>query len=68
MKIVVNIARVLVGSLFIFSGLVKAIDPLDLVTRCRSSLKRGPPDGFLPQLMSTAAHTGITIFSDHHRC
>ena len=30
MKILVNIARVLVGVLFIFSGLVKANDPLGL--------------------------------------
>ena len=30
MKVAVNTARVLVGVLFIFSGLVKAIDPLGL--------------------------------------
>jgi uncharacterized membrane protein YphA (DoxX/SURF4 family) len=30
MKIIVNIARLLVGALFIFSGLVKAIDPMGL--------------------------------------
>ncbi len=30
MKTIVNIARILVGGLFIFSGLVKAIDPLGL--------------------------------------
>ncbi|UAY50916.1 BT_3928 family protein [Ferruginibacter albus] len=30
MKLTVNIARILVGALFIFSGLVKAIDPLGL--------------------------------------
>jgi hypothetical protein len=30
MKILVTIARILVGGLFIFSGLVKAIDPLGL--------------------------------------
>ncbi len=30
MKLIVNIARILVGLLFIFSGLVKAIDPIGL--------------------------------------
>ncbi len=30
MKLLVNIVRVIVGLLFIFSGLVKAIDPLGL--------------------------------------
>ncbi|MEI9956726.1 MAG: hypothetical protein WDM90_10595 [Ferruginibacter sp.] len=30
MKLFVNIARILVGALFIFSGLIKAIDPLGL--------------------------------------
>ena len=30
MKIAVSISRILVGTLFIFSGLVKAIDPLGL--------------------------------------
>ena len=30
MKLTVNIARVIVGLLFIFSGLIKAIDPLGL--------------------------------------
>ena len=30
MKILINITRVIVGILFIFSGLVKAIDPLGL--------------------------------------
>ncbi len=30
MKVIVNVARILVGGLFIFSGLVKAIDPLGL--------------------------------------
>jgi hypothetical protein len=30
MKLIVNIARIIVGVLFIFSGLVKANDPLGL--------------------------------------
>ncbi|MCH5597734.1 DoxX family membrane protein [Niabella ginsengisoli] len=30
MKIIVNIARIIVGVLFIFSGLVKANDPIGL--------------------------------------
>jgi hypothetical protein len=41
MKYAVNTARVLVGLLFIFSGLVKANDPLGLSYKMEEFLKYG---------------------------
>ncbi len=51
MKLTVNIARVLVGSLFIFSGLVKAIDPLGLAYKMQEFFEVWAADGYLPKLM-----------------
>lgn len=51
MKLFVNIARVLVGSLFIFSGLVKAIDPLGLAYKMQEFFEVWKADGYLPKLM-----------------
>ncbi len=52
MKIAVNIARVLVGALFVFSGLVKAIDPLGLGYKMQEFFEVWASDGLLPQLMN----------------
>jgi uncharacterized membrane protein YphA (DoxX/SURF4 family) len=52
MKKIVNIARVLVGALFIFSGLVKAIDPLGLAYKMEEFFEVWQAGGFLPGLMS----------------
>ena len=52
MKTVVNIARGLVGALFIFSGLVKAIDPLGLAYKMQEFFEVWGSDGFLKGLMS----------------
>ena len=52
MKTVVNIARGLVGALFIFSGLVKAIDPLGLAYKMQEFFEVWGTDGFLKGLMS----------------
>jgi len=41
MKITVHIARILVGLLFIFSGLVKANDPLGLSYKMQEFFKSG---------------------------
>ena len=51
MKTTVNIARVLVGVLFIFSGLVKAIDPLGLAYKMQEFFEVWAGDGFLKGLM-----------------
>ncbi len=52
MKIAVNIARILVGSLFVFSGLVKAIDPLGLGYKMQEFFEVWASDGYLPGLMN----------------
>lgn len=51
MKIVVYIARLLVGCLFIFSGLVKAIDPLGLGYKMQEFFEVWASDGYFPGLM-----------------
>lgn len=51
MKLVVNIARIIVGLLFIFSGLVKAIDPLGLAYKMQEFFEVWTADGFLPRMM-----------------
>lgn len=52
MKILVSIARILVGGLFIFSGLVKAIDPLGLNYKMQEFFEVWASDGYLPQVMN----------------
>jgi uncharacterized membrane protein YphA (DoxX/SURF4 family) len=51
MKIAVTIARILTGSLFIFSGLVKAIDPKGLAFKMQEFFEAWSNAGFLPGLM-----------------
>ena len=51
MKIVVQIARFLVGGLFIFSGLVKAIDPLGLGYKMQEFFEAWAADGYFPAMM-----------------
>lgn len=62
MKIAVNISRFLVGALFIFSGLVKAIDPLGLSYKMQEFFEAWAASGFLPQLMN-ALHAQSLMFS-----
>ena len=50
MKVIVSISRVLVGCLFIFSGLVKAIDPKGLSYKMQEFFEVWAADGFLPKL------------------
>jgi len=52
MKISVNIIRVLVGVLFIFSGLVKAIDPLGLTYKMQEFFEVWAMEGYLTKLMN----------------
>jgi len=51
MKIVVTTARVLVGLLFISSGLVKAIDPLGLAYKMQEFFEAWAADGYMKGMM-----------------
>jgi uncharacterized membrane protein YphA (DoxX/SURF4 family) len=51
MKQVVNIARILVGSLFVFSGLVKAIDPLGLAYKMQEFFEVWAAAGIMKGMM-----------------
>jgi uncharacterized membrane protein YphA (DoxX/SURF4 family) len=53
MKIAVTIARILTGALFIFSGLVKAIDPKGLAFKMQEFFEAWSNSGFMPGLMKT---------------
>jgi len=52
MKVLVTIARILVGTLFIFSGLVKAIDPLGLNYKMQEFFEVWASSGYLPGMMN----------------
>ena len=52
MRKAVNIARILVGVLFIFSGLVKAIDPLGLTYKMQEFFEVWGRDGYFTNLMN----------------
>lgn len=51
MKIPVTIARILVGGLFVFSGLVKAIDPLGLSYKMQEFFEVWANGGFMKGMM-----------------
>ncbi len=57
MKVAVTISRILTGLLFIFSGLVKAIDPRGLAYKMQEFFEAWTNSGFMPGLMK--------VFSDH---
>jgi uncharacterized membrane protein YphA (DoxX/SURF4 family) len=59
MKILVNISRVLVGCLFIFSGLVKAIDPKGLAYKMQEFFEVWASDGFMKGLMNTLSEHAL---------
>ncbi len=52
MKIIVFISRLIVGVLFIFSGLVKAIDPLGLTYKMQEFFEVWARDGYAVTLMN----------------
>jgi uncharacterized membrane protein YphA (DoxX/SURF4 family) len=62
MKLIVNVARIITGALFIFSGLVKAIDPLGLSYKMQEFFEAWVAAGFLPGLMN-ALYNYSTAFS-----
>src|SRR4051794_35385806 len=51
MKVIVNISRIIVGILFIFSGLVKANDPLGLSYKMQEYFEVWRQYGWLHNLM-----------------
>ena len=51
MKLTVTIIRIITGILFIFSGLVKAIDPQGLSYKMQEFFEAWATSGFLPKLM-----------------
>lgn len=64
MKFIVNTARIIVGALFIFSGLVKAIDPLGLAYKMQEFFEVWAADGYFKNLMEWLHHyaLGFSIF------
>ena len=62
MKISVNIARIIVGVLFIFSGLVKAIDPLGLTYKMQEFFEVWASDGYATLVMNWM-HNHTFLFS-----
>lgn len=61
MKTVVNIARVLVGALFIFSGLVKAIDPRGLSYKMQEFFEAWANGGFMPGMMHNLGQYALSF-------
>ncbi|MFZ1528188.1 MAG: BT_3928 family protein [Ferruginibacter sp.] len=61
MKTVVNIARIIVGGLFVFSGLIKAIDPLGLAYKMQEFFEAWANSGFLKKLMFSLNDHALTF-------
>ncbi len=59
MKILVNSARLLVGLLFIFSGLVKAIDPLGLSYKMQEFFEAWAAAGYLKGLLTALTNYAL---------
>ena len=64
MKTIVTISRVVVGTLFIFSGMVKAIDPLGLAYKMQEFFEVWAADGYFKSLMGWLNNyaVGFAIF------
>lgn len=64
MKVIVNCSRVIVGCLFIFSGLVKAIDPLGLAYKMQEFFEVWADAGYFKNLMHWLHNyaVGFSIF------
>ncbi|MEJ7611021.1 MAG: BT_3928 family protein [Ferruginibacter sp.] len=61
MKIAVTAARILTGLLFIFSGLVKAIDPKGLAYKMQEFFEAWSNSGFMPGLMKSFDHYALSF-------
>jgi hypothetical protein len=61
MKLIVNIARIITGALFIFSGLIKAIDPRGLAYKMQEFFEAWANSGFMPGLMENLGHYALAF-------
>lgn len=61
MKLTVTIIRILTGVLFIFSGLVKAIDPKGLAYKMQEFFEAWATSGFIPKLMHGLSDYALTF-------
>ncbi len=61
MKIVITVLRIFTGLLFIFSGLVKAIDPKGLAYKMEEFFEAWSNSGFLPKLMKIFTEHSLTF-------
>jgi uncharacterized membrane protein YphA (DoxX/SURF4 family) len=61
MKILITIIRIFTGCLFIFSGLVKAIDPKGLAFKMGEFFEVWSASGFLPSLMKMFDENALTF-------
>jgi len=63
MKLTVTIARILVGTLFVFSGLIKAIDPLGLAYKMQEFFEAWMGDHSNPTSLLHWFHDHVLMFS-----
>ena len=61
MKLTVSVARILTGSLFIFSGLVKAIDPRGLAYKMQEFFEAWANAGFMKGMMEELGHYALSF-------
>ncbi len=61
MKGIVTTVRIITGALFIFSGLVKAIDPRGLAYKMQEFFEAFANDGFLPGMMHSLRDHALTF-------
>lgn len=61
MKLAVTIVRIITGLLFIFSGLVKAIDPKGLAYKMQEFFEAFAQSGWLPSLMNKLYDHSLTF-------
>lgn len=61
MKIIVTIARILTGVLFIFSGLIKAIDPRGLAYKMQEFFEVFAREGYFKSMMDALNDHALTF-------
>ena len=61
MKVLVNILRFLTGALFVFSGLIKAIDPKGLAYKMQEFFEAWGNDGVFPSLMNNFSEHALSF-------